>query len=159
MQFAPKYSQLEIERRWLADLDRVGPLDALNCRKIEDHYLTGTQLRLRAMHQIDGSPVYKLCKKYGKISTCVESITNIYLSECEYNAFALLPCDRVTKSRYEIAGGALDVYLNPHAGLAIFEVEFSSEEDAEKYRAPDFTIHEVTANPQYSGSAIATAPE
>ena len=44
---APKYSALEIERRWLADLAAVGELRSLPYREIADLYVADSRLRLR----------------------------------------------------------------------------------------------------------------
>ena len=45
---APKYAQLELERRWLVDEAKLPSLE-LPCKHIEDSYLTDTRLRLRAV--------------------------------------------------------------------------------------------------------------
>lgn len=101
---APKYALEEIERRWLVDLAAAGPLAQFPCREIDDRYLTGTRLRLRCMR--DGTQVvHKLCKKYGKAPGGVEPITNLYLTQAEYETLAQLPALAVRKHRYAIADG------------------------------------------------------
>src|SRR5689334_22378510 len=99
----PKYSLPEIERRWLVDLQKAGPLDGLDYRDIEDHYITGSRLRLRKMMVREGEPVYKLCKKYGASSPGHQHITNIYLTADEYALLSRLPGSRLFKRRYAIA--------------------------------------------------------
>ena len=49
----PKYSLLEIERRWLVDLDKVD-LAAAPYREIEDLYIAGSRLRLRKISGAEG---------------------------------------------------------------------------------------------------------
>lgn len=153
MSASPKYAIAEVERRWLVELSAVGPLEALAFREIEDLYLLGTGLRLRKVLQPSGGAVFKFCKKYGKTSLLSQPTTNLYLSEAEYNLLAQLSGRRVRKRRYAIAGGALDLY--DRGELAVFEVEFQSEAEAERYIPPSFVREEVTNNASYSGAALA----
>lgn len=151
----PKYAQVEIERRWLADLPAAGPLDGLPCHTIDDLYLTGTRLRLRRMEDAEGGAIYKFCKKYGG-EGCSEAITNLYLTEAEHQALSGLPGQRVRKRRYAVAGGALDVYGGVPQ-LAIFEIEFATEAEAADYQPPVFARVEITRDPAYSGAALAAS--
>jgi CYTH domain-containing protein len=151
----PKYAQTEIERRWLVDLEAVGPLEAVAFREIEDRYLPGTRLRLRKMHEASGKPILKLCKKYGKFSALSEPVANLYLSEAEYALLAQLGGAAVRKRRYAIAGGALDLY-DGQDKLAVFEAEFESEAQALAYIPPSFVRAEITNNPSFSGTALAS---
>lgn len=147
----PKYSMLEIERRWRVDLKRVN-LEGVAYRTLTDLYIQGTRLRLR---KEEGSKsVYKLCKKYGKVSEQSEPITNFYLSEPEYRLLARLPGNWVSKQRYRLEGGSLDVYPNAQR-LAFFEKEFTSEEAAKAYIPPAFVGEEVTGEAEQTGAAIA----
>lgn len=151
----PKYAIPEIERRWLADLDAVGPLEGRAHWVIEDLYLEGTRLRLRAMIDPEGLTVFKLCKKYGRSGPCSEPITNLYLDAGEHALLRALPGVRSRKRRYRVSGGSLDVYERPHAGLAIFEREFPDEEAAGAYEPPRFARREVTGEPGYAGAILA----
>jgi CYTH domain-containing protein len=150
----PKYAIAEVERRWLVDLTAVGPLEGLPYREVEDLYIAETQLRLRKMKNGQGEVVRKLCKKYGKSSDLSEAVTNLYLSDAEYALLARLNGKAVFKRRYEISGGALDLYVSPSA-FAVFEVEFHSESEAARYMPPAFVREEVTNNESYSGAALA----
>jgi CYTH domain-containing protein len=151
----PKYAIAEIERRWLVELPEVGALDSRPYREIEDRYITGTQLRLRKVTGVSGEPVFKLCKKYGKVTALSEPITNLYLTEAEYTALSQLAGALVKKRRYSLSGGSLDLYASPRAGLAVFEVEFESEVAAAGYRPPSFVRAEVTHEARYSGASLA----
>lgn len=142
----PKYSLLEIERRWRVDLSVLEDLSLGNPIEIEDLYIEGTRLRLRRM-----GGTYKLCKKYGATEPGIEPITNIYLTDTEYQTFKALPGHRVKKQRYRIAGGSLDVYES----LAIFEIEFASAEEAAAYLPPAFVAEEVTGQEEFSGASLA----
>lgn len=151
----PKYSLAEIERRWLVDSALLPALESLPHREIDDHYLHDTWLRLRAIRQVGQATEYKLCKKYGKTEGIVEPVTNLYLSAAEYAVLAKLPAARIGKTRYALAGGSLDLYRLDKASLAIFEIEFESEDAALTYSPPDFVAREVTNNALFTGYAFA----
>ena len=151
----PKYSSPEIERRWTANLAQVGSLSNLLRREIEDKYITGTHIRLRKVSaSTETGAVFKLGKKYGKGKGLSEQVVSIYLTEEEFYAMSALPGTLAKKSRYTIAGGALDVYQHPHAGLAVFEMEFLSESAAMDYTPPAFARQEITHDPSHSGFAL-----
>jgi CYTH domain-containing protein len=150
---AIKYAISEIERRWLVDLEAVGDLIGYSCKELEDLYVGGTRLRLRKQSR-DGKCVYKLCKKYGKLTDLSEPITNLYLTEDEYSILSRLEGARVVKRRYGIAGGGLDVYPG-EPPIAVFEVEFGSEQEAACFEPPSFVLREVTSDPAFSGSELA----
>jgi len=149
----PKYSQLEIERRWLVDLSAVD-LQSTPFWEIEDLYIAESRLRLR---KISGPNelTFKLGKKYGKRTTLSEPITNLYLTEEEYRRFSDLPGHRAWKRRYLLRVGSLDVYLEPSSGLAVFEVEFSNEESAREFAPPRFARREITNELEFSGASLA----
>lgn len=150
----PKYSLVEIERRWLVHPPHAAALAGLPCRVIEDTYLEGTRLRLRRIREPDGTAICKLGKKYGRRDAASEPVTNIYLSPEEYRVFSVLPGVRIDKRRYAIAGGAIDVYPSPRS-LAVFEIEFASAQEAANYVPPDFAGEEITGVDEYSGAALA----
>jgi len=150
----PKYSLPEIERRWLVEPSRLPQLTRLPCRRIEDSYIEQSLLRLRRIEAPDGEVLYKLCKKYGRGDTLANPITNLYLSPDEYLALRALPGLRVHKQRYAVEGGAIDIYLSSPA-LAIFEIDFDSEQAAADYVPPHFAGREITHDSAYSGAALA----
>jgi hypothetical protein len=152
----PKYSLAEIERRWLVDLGKVEQIGALGFYDIEDLYIANTALRLRKMKTQSGHVSYKLCKKYERTSPCSQPITNIYLTATEYDLLCKMQGDRVCKRRYSVAEGSVDVYPT---GLAIFEIEFESEDLAQAYSPPGFAIEDITDNVSYSGAGIAKTRE
>jgi hypothetical protein len=129
----PRYAALEIERRWLVDLSALDDLDNAPFRVIEDLYVAASRLRLRKITEQHGEAGFKLGKKYGKRSGLVEPIATLYLTEGEYRQLSSLPGFSVTKRRYSIAGGSLDLYPSSHSGVAIFELEFESEASAHSY--------------------------
>jgi len=92
MSDAPKYSEIEIERRWLVDLSAVD-LSSAPCREIEDLYIADSRLRLRRVSG-PGELTFKLGKKYGKRTSLSEPITNLYLTEPEYRRLSALLAER-----------------------------------------------------------------
>ena len=67
---------------------------------------------------------------------------------------------RIEKTRYEIAAGPgitieLDVYAGAHDGLAVAEVEFASEQDADGFAAPAWLGREVTDDARYKNQRLA----
>ena len=143
MTSVPKYSAMEIERRWLVDLSRVGDLDPGSSRRIEDLYIEGSRLRLRKVTEPDGRCVFKFGKKYGKLSTASEPVTNLYLTEEEHDRLSRLPGSATLKRRYAVAGGVLDIY--ERSDVAVFEIEFDDEASAWSYRPPHFVTQEITS--------------
>lgn len=151
----PKYARVEIERRWLVNLAAAGDLSVLPYREIEDRYIEGSRLRLRRIDDPGKGATFKFAKKYGKGTALSEAITNLYLTEEEYQLLSVLPGRTIVKRRYAIAGGALDIYHRLGEGLAVFEVEFEDEVSARLYEPPSFAIREVTGADEYSGAALA----
>ena len=150
----PKYSIAEVERRWLVAPNSLSVVAGQPCREIEDLYVAQTLLRLRKMTGNTGEVVYKLCKKYDKSASLSQPITNLYLTEAEYRVLASLKGNAVRKQRYSVAGGSIDVYPGSPV-VALFEVEFKTEREAEQYVPPSFAGEEVTRNAYYSGAALA----
>ena len=150
-----KYARLEIERRWLVPGDVSALIDGLPSSEIEDRYLVGTRLRLRTVTSPDGSTQRKFCKKYAASpDKTFESITNLYLTDQEFQVLAALPAAVSRKRRHRLVQGSLDLYTQP-AGVAIFEIEFTSESEARAFRAPSFVGIEVTGEEAYSGATLA----
>jgi CYTH domain-containing protein len=154
----PKYSLLEIERRWLVDASLVPPLDAASAHRIEDRYLAGTRLRVRQITAPDGAVAMKLCKKYGRGDTLAEPITNIYLDAAEHASLAAVPGATLDKQRFAVGGGSLDVHGSPNPGLMLFEMQFDSVEAAATFRAPAFALTDVTHDRRYDGDRLAREP-
>ena len=93
----PRYALAEIARRWLVDATAVPDLSGTPYRLYEDLYLKDSRLRLRKITEPNGNVLYKLGKKYGKLSVLSEPITTLYLSKMEYERFGVLDGDASTK--------------------------------------------------------------
>jgi CYTH domain-containing protein len=150
-----KYSLPEIERRWLVRAEAAPLLGAAHRRVIEDKYIEGGRLRLRAVFTEGAETVFKLGKKYAREGSRPEQIVTIYLVAQEYQVLRELPGATSRKVRYSIEGGSLDIYEYPSSSPIIFEIEFPSEAAADAYVAPAFVGEEITFNANYSGYALA----
>src|SRR5258708_6087362 len=79
-----KYAGIEIERRWLFDLERCPRFDERAGARITDRYVSESALRLRKVEYPTGEVTYKFCKKYDRIAPLGQPIVNIYLSSGEF---------------------------------------------------------------------------
>ena len=156
---SPKYTQLEIERRFLIDPALLPNLSELESTLIEDIYLHCGRLRLRKLTSPDGAITYKLCKKYGNSDTFEEPIANLYLTNSEYLALAHLEGDVLLKRRYkhpfEGRVFSIDIHLFPHTELALCEIEAASVEELLSVQFPPFALLDVTSDNRYSGAQLA----
>ncbi|QDV18216.1 hypothetical protein Pan153_28730 [Gimesia panareensis] len=147
----PKYSQLEIERRWLVDKRLLPDLALLPVRMITDKYLDSGRLRLRKI--AGGDEVqYKLCKKYGKCSEISEPITNLYLSAEEYELLSVLPGKTLVRQRFTYLFQDVPFSINVVVGKSAFvivEREFASEAEADVCEPPPFCTEEVSGRVEY----------
>ena len=153
----PKYSILEVERRWLAIVDQLPDISTLPRVVITDKYIETSRLRLRVVEQQDGT-IYKLSKKYGKTSDIAEPITNIYLDENEYRVLSALPGRILVRERfiYEFKEMRYSINKVSHgSGPTLIEVEFPSEAEAMSFRAPAFCGREVIGNEVYEAIRFA----
>ena len=156
MTLPDKYSRIERERRFL--LSPMGKeVSALPRRVIVDHYIVGTDLRLRQVENEDNK-VFKLTKK-SKLSPGHEQITTIYLSSEEYKLLSKLPAIVVSKSRhitnYEDVTIGIDIYGSGTEELWLAEVEFENTASMDSFIMPLPYQSEVTGVDEFSGFALA----
>jgi CYTH domain-containing protein len=156
---APKYSRPEIERRWLVVKEDLPNLSELEKWEVTDHYLVNTRLRLRKMVSPESrnATQYKLCKKYGKSSTISEPITNIYLTEDEYNKFSEIEAHVIQKAKYtyEFQGHSFSINTFLNSEIITIEAEFESEDQANECPLPLFAGEDVSSSVEYESASIA----
>ena len=155
----PKYSKLEIERRWLIDPRTVLDLSGMASRLIEDWYIDGARLRLRR-ESIDAAPpsIWKLCKKYDRPQAYQQPIVNIYLDPEEFETLRKLPSRAITKRRYGISLKSplkVDVFEGELYGHRSCEFELESFETVANFEPPLWVGPEITDDPRFSGGALA----
>lgn len=154
-----RYSHVEREQRWLlADL----PVVATEPRQIVDYYISGTSLRLRKITDSTGS-VFKLTQKVRAegVSPEVVRITNMYITESEFNSLIVLPSNALMKTRYRLTIDgctfAIDKFGGRHIGLVLAELELAMDEP--RVDSPFTAVCEVTDDDAYSGGALALAAD
>ncbi len=156
---AGKYALVERERRFLL---AVAPetAQAREVRWITDRYLTGTRMRLRRVDR-PGSvqPELKLTQKVpaDRPGPVQGTITNTYLSEAEYEVFAVLPAAVLTKTRLSFPPLGIDVFDAPLHGLVLAEAEFTTDEDMHTFEPPMDVVAEVTDDPRFTGGRLVRA--
>lgn len=162
MEKMPKYSKLEHEKKWLLKKKSLPSLEALDKTKIVDKYFPETKIRLRKMTNLkSGENVYKLCKKYGKLTNTSEPITNIYLNESEYLLLNNLPGYILTKNRYGYPFHdklySIDEFTRSMEPFYLLELEIGDGESFEDVELPEFIERDVTEEEGFSGYSLALA--
>lgn len=157
-----KYACLEKERRYLL---RNLPGDFTTNAggwQIVDRYFPGTRLRLRYMESLSGiKRVYKLTQKYRSEtqSPLETTITNLYLTEAEYNLFNSMAANILKKRRYPYRAPdrtfSIDVFEGRHQGLILAEIEFENEPNINDMVLPKFAQKDVTDDPFFNGGNLA----
>ena len=158
-----KYACLEVESRYL--LKRI-PDDLLASPQgwlVTDSYFPNTRLRLRHMQALAGDEhIYKLTQKYrSETQSAYETIiTNMYLTEAEYNRFEALEAKILQKKRYpySLPGFSLsiDVFEGRHQGLILAEREVENKTGVDELVFPSFVLREVTEDPFFTGGNLVT---
>ena len=146
-----KYARVERERRYL--LRGLPPNLRVNDphAQIFDNYITGTRLRLRKIRVPERREwTWKLTQKFAPDPADLSRtlVTNLYLTEYEYETLSVFEANELRKNRYPHAheGRAygVDAYLGDLLGLVIAETNFESEEEMREFKAPPFAVAEVT---------------
>jgi adenylate cyclase len=148
----------EIERKFLVRTDALPPAARTGGARYAQGYLsTDPSVRVRlADGGTPGARAWITIKGPG-LRTRSEFEYAIPASDAE----ALLGLCRVslTKIRRELHIGAhvweVDEFTGAHAGLWLAEVELDDE--SERFEAPSWLGREVTEDPRYTNSALATA--
>jgi len=153
-----KYARIERERRFLLARfpDRAA---VVRKRRIADHYIEGTTLRLRQQSYDDGLTTFKLTQKLGARGGSWQQgfITSLKLTRDEYLVLAQLPAKKLTKTRFSVPPFGLDVFEGELDGLILAEAEFESAEAADAFAAPSFAAGEVSADDRFTGGRLVRA--
>lgn len=162
-----KYSVAECERRFL--LDGV-PSGVTNPRRIVDHYIDNTRLRIRLVESTVGEPEgddapdidRKLGHKRRVVADDPTTImcTSLYLDQAEFEVVSTLPGRRLVKTRWTVdagAGvtGAVDVFDESLTGLVVLEVDLGDESALAAFAAPPWCGPEITHVEAFTGGELA----
>jgi CYTH domain-containing protein len=153
-----KYARIERERRFL--LTRF-PSDAnvVRIRRIIDHYIDGTTLRLREQSEDSGPAMFKLTQKLPARAYGAQQgwITTMYLTKEEFCILAQLSAKKLSKTRYSVPPFGIDVFEGTLEGLLIAEAEFDSAAAADGLTLPAFISSEVSADNRFTGGQLVRA--
>jgi CYTH domain-containing protein len=148
---------MEIERKFLVT-SRPPHLERYPCSQIEQAYLAidpaGTEVRIRRR-----AGATSLTVKGGRGRSRAEE--EIEIDSGRFARLWELAHGRcLEKTRYELPGDGvltieLDVYEGRLAGLVTAEVEFPSEEDADRFVPPPWFGKEVTDDDAYKNQRLA----
>jgi CYTH domain-containing protein len=158
MQPQHTYARVERERRFLlAEFPRAAQV--VRVRRIIDHYIDGTNLRLREQRDDGGPAVFKLTQKVtAKASGAQQGfITNMYLTADEFRVLMQLPASKLCKTRHSVPPFGIDVFEGGWHGLLLAEAEFDSAEDADSLVLPPFIFREVSDDIRSTGGRLARA--
>jgi CYTH domain-containing protein len=161
-----KYACLEVECRYL--LNKI-PDDLQNSLKgwlITDRYFPNTRLRLRHIKSLSrNEDIYKLTQKYRtETQNAYETtITNIYLTQTEYNLLASLEAKILQKKRYPYTiqnySLSIDVFEGRHLGLILAEMELEKKVEVDAFLPPSFRMKDVTDDPFFTGGNLVAITE
>jgi CYTH domain-containing protein len=156
-----KYARIERERRFLLrelppGLERKSPHT-----QIFDNYITNTRLRLRKIREpYKREWTWKLAQKFAPDPHDLARtlISNIYLSQYEYETLAVFEGNELRKNRYPYEHDgrryAIDVFLGTLWGLILAETEFATDEEMALFTPPPFAVLEVTNDELFTGGRL-----
>ncbi|HEX7174248.1 MAG TPA: hypothetical protein VF240_03035 [Pyrinomonadaceae bacterium] len=156
-----KYAREEFERRFLLRALPEGLTKADPHTQIIDNYITSTRLRLRKVRvPATNEWTLKLTQKFAPDPADFSRtlITNIYLTEYEYEVLSVFEANELRKNRYpyEYDGRryTVDVFLGQLLGLILAETEFTNEAEMRALEAPSFAAREVTSDEMFTGARL-----
>jgi CYTH domain-containing protein len=156
-----KYARVERERRFL--LTELPPPLRVNSphTQIFDNYITETRLRLRKIRDPQRREwTWKLTQKFAPDEADFSRtyITNIYLSQYEYEVLSVFEGNELRKNRYsfehEGRNFSVDAFLGALYGLILLEIEFETDAEMRDFTPPTFAAREVTSDPLFTGGKL-----
>ena len=159
--YAPKYTRVERERRYLLR----GLPDGLEANaphaQITDNYVTGTRLRLRKHRWVPTNEwTLKLTQKHTPAPPDFSRtlITSIYLTEYEYEVLSVFEGNELRKNRYPFEHGgrlySVDLFLGNLRGLVLAETDFDDDAEIDAFPLPSFAHLDVTRDELFTGARL-----
>ena len=156
-----KYARVERERRFLLRELPEGLTRASQHLQIWDNYITNTRLRLRKVRVPQTKEyTWKLTQKFAPAPPDFSRtiITNIYLTEYEYEVLSVFEGNEIRKNRYpyEHDGRAygIDMFLGNLWGLVLAETSFETDEEMDSFVMPPFAVLDVTDDEMFTGGKL-----
>src|SRR5919107_4401834 len=133
-------ARVERERRYLLRELPPGRKPSDPHTQITDNYITGTRLRLRKVRvPATNEWTLKLTQKFAPDPSDFSRtlITNIYLTEYEYEVLSVFEANELRKNRYPYEHDgrlySVDVFLGPLRGLITAETDFDTDEEMDAF--------------------------
>lgn len=156
-----KYARVERERRFLLRELPEGLTRASHHLQIWDNYITNTRLRLRKVRVPQTKEyTWKLTQKFAPAPPDFSRtiITNIYLTQYEYEVLSVFEGNEIRKNRYpfEYEGRAfsVDMFLGALWGLILAETSFDTDEEMDGFTMPPFAAFDVTNDEMFTGARL-----
>jgi CYTH domain-containing protein len=158
MQPHHKYARIEFERRFLLE-EFPRNANVVRARRITDHYITGTTLRLREQSDDLSPTIFKLTQKIPARASGAQQgfITNMYITPDEFGVLTQLSAKKLSKTRYSVPPFGIDVFEGTLQGLILAEAEFDSEAAAADLTLPSFIFREVSVDDRFTGGQLVRA--
>ena len=160
-EYARKYERMERERRYLLRELPPGLKSSDPHAQITDNYVTNTRLRLRKSRwPATNEWMLKLTQKYAPDPPDFSRtlITNIYLTEEEYEVFSIFEGNELRKNRYpyehEGRKYSVDIFLGALRGLILAETDFETDEEMDSFPPPPFSLKDVTNDELFTGGSL-----
>lgn len=155
-------NDLEIERKWVInesdipyDLDKADKFD------ITQTYINyAPEIRVRQITHKYGTYYTMTVKRYINDDALTRTEYDFDITKEEYEETVEKGIDTtIHKTRYQmdIDGTlyAFDIFHDELDGLAYMEIEFNSEDEANKFKEPSWVIKEVTNDRGYKNQSLA----
>lgn len=149
----------EIEKKWLIDKEKIPyDLSAITVLKadIKQTYICfDPEIRVREYTDETPDHTYEMTIKTNLSEDgLIRDETNIDLNQEQYNNMAKKQEGNVIyKTRYQLLDNheilAIDIFHGDLDGLAYLEIEFSTKEESDAYKTPDWAIKDVTNDIRY----------
>lgn len=158
-----KTAQTEFNRLFLIEGLPEPLTPASSHLQLFDNYLPDTRIRLRQVRDPYSKSWTRMLQQRFPLSEGDLSVTKmaeIHLNDAEYLQFERFEGSEIRKNRYfhefDRVSFIFDVYLGALWGLNTAKVEFDAREQMNAFEPPPWAIFEVTADPFFAGSNLAT---
>lgn len=151
---------VEIEKKWLIKEEDI-PYDLSKAEKIkiEQTYICfSPEMRVRRIN--DGESYTFTIKTNITSDGMTRDETEFEITEAEYNnLISKKEGTTINKTRYQFLDKdnllAVDIFSEDLKGLAYLEIEFTNQEEADKYSNPSWVIMDVTSDLNYKNGHLA----
>jgi len=155
----PGETGLEIERKFALDISKIPyDLSKLDIYELTQSYISfSPEIRIR---NVSDCMYFLTVKAAVDDEGMIREERNFWITKEEYTKLsAKTEGNVIYKTRYQgVDNGvafAIDIYKGDLKGLAVYEVEFATEEEANKFSPPDWVGKDVTSDKRYKNGNLA----